>query len=223
MKKILLIGIIIIFVLMSGRCLAIFLNSYGGVTTTLTVIQRPGCEIYDKFTYPILNNSKWIEVIATDMGTGMLDEYYIENGIYHTAQVNIGDGGTGLVVKDYAFQHGDTIEYDVEYTSGEGNRISTVMLNGDAYSSTLIGYWNEIHAEGSNEYGVHHVKLTFLGFEGVKVEIDRPNGDYNTWMQIYSRYNVYPAEEYTFGIVTRTGHNGLVHIDYDKIVICKVL
>lgn len=190
-----------------------------------------GCVVYDDFTTPPLDMDKWNEVVATDMGQGqtleMVDEHYVIDGIYHTAQVMPQQGGTGrkdrgigLVVTNHIFQYGDTIEYDVNYISGEGNRQSTMMLNGDAYSATLIGYWNGIHPDGSNEYGIHHIKLTFLGYEGVEVEIVRPNGDINTWTQIYSKWGTYPSEEYTFGIVTRTGHNGLVHMDYDNVVIC---
>ncbi len=193
-----------------------------GVLVMLLIVPyvNAECGVYDDFSSGTLDSNKWYEVIATDVGAGMLDEHYVEDGVYHTAQVNIGDRGTGLVVKNVVFKPGDTIEYDVDYVCGYGNRISTMMLNGDAYSATLIGYLNGIHPEGSNEYGTHHVKLTFLGFDGVKVEINRPNGDYNTWIQTYSKFGTYPAEEYTFGIVTRNGHNGLVHMDYDNVVIC---
>ena len=200
------------------------LSHYGTVSSSFTVVSGldEGCEYYDTFSSETLDTDKWIEVIATDMGTGMVDEHYVEEGVYHTAQINIGDGGTGLVVKDSTFQYGDIIEYDVNYISGSGNRISTLIMNNDAYSTAFLGWWNTLSdGGGSNDYGVHHIKLTFLGLEGIKVEINRPNGDYHTWITVPSKWGYVPAEEYTFGIVTRTGHNGLVHMDYDNVIICK--
>ncbi len=171
------------------------------------------CGVYDDFSSGTLDSNKWEEVIATDMGTGMVDEHYVENGVYHTAQVNIADRGTGLVVKNVVFRPGDTIEYDVNYIFGYGNRISTMILNGNAYRWAFFGYWNGI--AGNNDYGTHHIKLTFLS-EGVYGELTRPNGDKHTHL-----WDEYPAEEYTFGIVTRTGHNGTVHMDYDNVEICN--
>lgn len=201
MKKLWIIGVLAIFMIMPN------------VNAT--------CEIYDDFSSGTLDTNKWVEIIATDMGTGMIDEHYVIDGVYHTAQVNIGDGGTALVFKDMTFKYGDIIEYDVNYISGSGNRISTIMLNGDAYSTAFLGWWNTLSDGGnSNEYGIHHVKLTFLGLEGVKVELDRPNGDYHTWITVPSKWGYAPTEEYVVGIVTRTGHNGLVHMDYDNVVIC---
>jgi len=214
------IGMVLGLLLMISLGTSSLLNSYGTVTTTFTVVSK--CEIYDDFSTETLNNDKWTEVIATDMGTGMLDEHYVIDGIYHTAQVNIGDGGTALVVKNRTFKINESIEYDVNYISGQGNRISTGMFNGDAYTTAFLGWWNTLSDGGnSNEYGVHHVKLTFLGMDGIKVELNRPNGDYHTSITVPSKWGYAPAEEYTFGIVTRTGHNGLVHMDYDNIVICK--
>ncbi|MEA3343306.1 MAG: hypothetical protein U9Q92_04005 [archaeon] len=185
-----------------------------GILVMLLIIPyvNAECGVYDDFSSGTLDSNKWYEVIATDRGTGMVDEHYVEDGVYHTAQVNMRDGGTGLVVKNLVFKSGDTIEYDVNYISGEGNRQSTMILNGNAYRWVFLGYWNEI--AGNNDYGVHHIKLTFLS-EGVYGELTRPNGDIDTHL-----WDEYPAEEYTFGIVTRTGHNGLVHMDYDNVEIC---
>ena len=184
---------------------------YGKITTTITIISP----VYDDFSSDTLNINKWEEVIATNMGTGMVNEYYVENGIYHTAQTTVGDGGIGLVFKDIIFKPGDRIKYDVNYISGSGNRISTMMLNDDAYSTAFLGFWNTLaDAGGNNDYGIHHIKIMFLS-EGVNIEITRPNG-YES-----NSLHEFPSEKYTFGIVTRTGHNGLVHMDYDNVYIWR--
>lgn len=233
MNRIKKVGFVLGMLLMMSLCVSSLSSHHGTVSSSFTVVSSldEGCEYYDTFSSETLDGSKWVEVVATDVGQGyvleMTDEHYVENGVYHTAQVMPQeegtcrkDRGTGLVFKNMTnnmtFNHGDTVEYDVNYISGAGNRISTMILNDNLYngsSNFFLGYW--IHTEGNNDYGTHHIKITFLS-EGVNVTFTRPNNDESTHF-----YDEYPAEEYTFGIVTRTGHNGLVHMDYDNVVICK--
>lgn len=206
---------VLLGVLLIGIASAGLLDYFGKIDGSVTVLD-PIIEyvLYDDFSSDILDDSLWEEVIATNLGEGMVDEHYILNGVYHTTQTTIGDRGTGLVFKDIIFEHGDSISYDINYISGEGNRISTMILNSNAYRWSFLGYWNEVNWD--NNYGTHHIEIFFLN-EGVYVILTHPGGTKDRHL-----YDEFPSETYTFGIVTRTGHNGLININYDNFYIGKL-
>jgi hypothetical protein len=187
--------------------LSIFLISLIGFASAEQV-----CEVYDDFSNGSLDLTKWEEVSPT------IDEHFVQNQVYHTAQLTASDKVILLKMKDKLFSVGDTLEYDVNYVNGEGNRQTRIQLNDDVRYS-LFGFWNTIEDAGvSNDLGNYHVKITFLENE-VLNEITLPNGTIT-----HTRPDGHlPSSgiEHSFGIVTRTGHNGIVHMNYDNFIICS--
>ncbi|MEK6760431.1 MAG: hypothetical protein AABX93_00755 [Nanoarchaeota archaeon] len=179
---------------------------------TISAIQI--CDIYDDFSSGVLDESKWNEI-------GNLDEHFIENKSmdlrYHTAQLSEADKEIRLNFSKI-FLPGEIIEYDVNYVSGSGNRIHQITLNGNDYS--LFGFWNSVSDGGvGNDFGTYHVKLTFTE-NGIADEITLPNG--SVTQTIPDGNLPSPSLQHTnVGIITRTGHNGIVHMDYDNFVICS--
>ena len=169
------------------------------------------CNTYDDFSSSVLNLNKWEEIATT------LDEHFVENRHYHTAQLIALDKVSFLKFRDKVFVPGDIVEYDVNYISGSGNRQSRVQIDNVRYS--IFGFWNTIEDAGvGNDFGTYHVKITFTE-KGLTNEITLPNGTIR-----HTRPDGVlpsPGLEHTFGVVTRTGHNGIVHMDYDNFIVCS--
>jgi hypothetical protein len=179
------------------------------------------CQVYDDFSSEVLNVSKW-EIRPNNQNWPLTDEYFIENGVYHMAQLNTRPAATGLEIINRIFYPGDVVEYDVNYVSGSGNRVHTISLNGLSHQWALIGFWNTLADGGvGNDLGMWHVKITFIE-DGVITEMTKPDGTRGT--SIYCPtgfcYLNSPGLEHTLGIMTGLGHNGLVHMDYDNVIIC---
>lgn len=170
------------------------------------------CELYDDFSSNILDLNKWEEIPGSDVNSLFVDEYFInsDEGVYHTAQLSGADRGISLRIKNKTFVLGDMVEYDVYYVSGSGNRISVVELDGDYKWLGQIGYWNG----GDDAFGLYHFKIEFDN-QGANVIIIKPDET-----SLTKRLDSL-GETHTFGFGTRTGHNGVVHMDYDNVVICS--
>ncbi len=175
---------------------------------------RAKATLYDDFSSGSLDASKW-GIRQNTPGWPLTDEYFVDviDENYHMAQLNTHNAATVLEVKDRIFGLGEIIEYDVDYIYGSGNRVHTVSLNGMPNAQALFGFWNAIPDKGvGNDLGNWHVKISF-NERGALAEMTRPDGTIGI-----KNLNA-PGSEYTFGIVTRTGHNGLVHMDYDNFYI----
>ncbi|MBI2628621.1 hypothetical protein HYW74_00885 [Candidatus Pacearchaeota archaeon] len=171
------------------------------------------CETYDNFSSESLNTNKWIEI------DGGLDEFGVNEseGVYHTAQFNQSDKRVTLQV-NRIFIPGDIIEYDVNYINGSGNRRHTINVDGISDSWSLFGFWNTISDGGvGNDFGLYHIKINFTE-QGVSDKIILPNG--TIVFTIPDGKLPSPGSNHSFGLVTSTGHNGIVHMDYDNVVIC---
>jgi len=167
------------------------------------------CQTYDDFSSGVLDTSKWEETSVT------IDEHFVDVDTYHTAQLVPADKQIILEVQNTFFP-GDIIEYDVDYISGSGNRIHRAVIDNLGYS--LFGFWNSVSDGGvGNDFGLYHVKITFTE-EGLSNEITLPNGSI-----VHTRPDGnLPSSglSHTFSLETRTGHNGIVHIDYDNVIVC---
>ncbi|MEK6890919.1 MAG: hypothetical protein AABX03_02175 [Nanoarchaeota archaeon] len=173
------------------------------------------CQSYDDFTSGSLDTNKWIELPGSNINNNLTDEHLVQNGVYHTAQLTEADKGTLLKLLNN-FSVGDILEYDVNYVNGSGNRESSVKIDNNTYS--IIGFWNSIEDAGvGNDLGLYHVKINFTE-EGLNDEITLPNGTIT-----FTRPDGVlpsPGLNHTFGVITRTGNNGLIYMDYDNFVIC---
>lgn len=173
------------------------------------------CQTYDDFSAG-LNLNKWEEIGGSDVNSLFVDEHYVsgeDNMPYHTSQNSSADRGVTLRVKNKTFVPEDIIEYDINYISGSDNRISVVELDGNYKWLGLIGFWNGIQV-GGNNFGIYHFKTKFDSL-GADVNITKPDNSVVT-QRLDSA-----TSEHTFGFGTRTGHDGLVHMDYDNVVICS--
>ncbi len=169
--------------------------------------------IYDDFSGTTLNPLLWMENAS---GGGIIDEHFLSNengGVYHTAQITPADKGVTLTIINYTFVAPKTVEFDLNYISGSGNRCSYLEINGQTHNYCAVGYWNGVQV-GGNEFGTYHFNIDFKQ-SIIDVSVMAPNGTY---------FNIQPfppftSPNYTFGFGTRTGNDGIVHMDYDNVEI----
>ena len=181
-------------------------------------INTARADLYDNFDSGSLDNDLWIEESASNINPNLTEEHEVRNGEYHTAQLTPEDKGTALILKNKLFSPGDFIDYDVNYISGEGNRISTISVDSNSVYTSLFGFWNTLSDGGvGNDFGKYHVNLNFLE-DSILPEITTPNGEIKTTLTNIP-YPVSGIENHRFGVVTRTGHNGTTHLDYDNFYI----
>ncbi len=177
------------------------------------------CKFYDRFNSQTLNTNKWSESPDFQSG-GMMDEHFINTSkrVYHTAQISPSDKGVKLEMIRHNFTVGDSVSVDLNYISGSGNRMNRIFLNGNALDLTvsygLIGYWGQ-NGTISNQLGKYKVKAFFDAPNSTRIKIKRPDGSY--WSHTVTNLN-YPVN---FGIGTRTGGNGMIHMDYDDVILCR--
>lgn len=168
------------------------------------------CSTYENFSSESLDLNKW------EIGSNSIDEAFIENQVYHTAQLNPADKEITLKL-NHTFNVGDILEYDVNYASGDGNRISQGVIDNSEYS--LFGFWNSIGDGGvGNDFGVYHVKINFTE-QGVSNKITLPNGTITFTRPDGNLPSV--GLTHIYSVKTRTGHNGIVEMNYDNFVVCS--
>jgi len=225
MKKQLLIGALLISVILISAC-----TSYGYQQSP----SQPVYELYDSFSGTILDNTKWVE----ENLQAELNEHYIDTvtQTYHQAAIGItGDRETSLTLTR-RFNASETLDYDVYYNSGSGNLLSRVWINdrpgdgGDVETSACgpytpeltfatggaIGYWNGVSCIGQDVKGKYHIRIEFQE-NSVNVIFIDPNNNVIGYTPIYSM----SVPPFKIAISTRTGHNGIGHIDYDNFIINK--
>src|SRR3989344_7124978 len=183
MKKLIIIPILIL-------CLVTFVSAY----------------LYDDFSNEELDQNKW-------SASGNMDEYYVENGVFHTAQNSGADRYTNLMMVNQEFTTGDVVEYDLVYERGSGNRMSNIIIDNIELNhyAILVGYWNEVQQSG-NDFGTYHFRVEFVE-NTVNVFVTKPNGE---TVQINIGNPQINGNIHTFGVGTRTGHNGIVEMDFDN-------
>ncbi|MBI4176665.1 MAG: hypothetical protein HY518_05645 [Candidatus Aenigmarchaeota archaeon] len=127
----------------------------------------------------------------------------------------------------HQFAPGEALEYDIDYVSGDGNRLSRIWVDDipldlrcrdvDAYNppgfatTCDIGFWNG-ESEVGNMFGLYHVRIEFADTTAT-IHITNPNGT------IWSHTTTQLLSPHMVGIETRTGHNGIAHVDYDNFII----
>lgn len=168
-----------------------------------------GPVLYDDFSSGQLNMSKW-EIRQDVEGQPMMDKYKVSfergNFVFHTEQIRIGDRRVYLFPK-INFTTGDSIEYDNNLVSREGNHAQMVLLTGDQY--IRIGMRGT--DAGFDELGWAHMKLTFLP-NLLVVERWTPSGQ-----RLYDELHLSRENgTYQLYIGSYSGHNGRVHMDYDN-------
>lgn len=173
------------------------------------------CKTYDSFNKQKLNLNKW-EIRSDVEGQPFMDEYFVDLRLknFHTKQNAIGDRRVYLFPKR-TFTTGDSIKYDVALLSKEGNHMQMVLLTGDQYIRIgILGYSDGI--QGFDDLGVAHIELQFQE-NNLRVIRFSPLGQ--TFVDDLLLNN--PNGTYELYIGSVSGHNGLVHLDYDNFKTCK--
>lgn len=171
------------------------------------------CQTYDDFSSGTLDLDKW-EIRQDIEGQPLMDEYSVlsenANLQFHTQQNIIGDRRIYLFPKRN-FTTGDSVEYDVNLISKEGNHGQMVLLTGDQY--IRIGMRGT--DAGFDELGIAHMKLEF---QENNLHIERTTPSNSTLIDNLALSNL--NGNYGLYIGSFSGHNGIVHMDYDNFVIC---
>lgn len=165
--------------------------------------------LYDNFESGRLNSEKW-EIRQDTEGQPLMDEYKVlredNNYVFHTQQYQATDRRVYLF-PTRNFTTGDSIEYDINLLSRQGTYASMVLLTGDQY--IRIGIRGT--AAGFDELGLAHVKLIFSEYQ-LTVIRRTPSGQ-----TLYDYLHLNNANgTYQLYIGSFTGHDGLVHMDYDN-------
>ena len=188
--------------------------------------------LYDNFDSGVLDSSKW-EIRQDPEGQPLL-EYNIHGGSFAAFQTqNLGDRRAVLSLKDHTFQVGETLEYDVLYVFGSGNRAATIFVNGGPldrnnvgtifYGGGSIGHNGQDFAAG-NMTGQYHVRLSFQN-DCLKVDIRRPSGEeYSEFFQ-NSTFD-YAGQQYKIGDPYNMGFetwaDGTIRMEYDNFAISQI-
>lgn len=181
------------------------------------------CQVYDDFSSGVLNESKWKESLFH--GRPFNDEHFVNlsEGIYHVAQISVRDAETNLAPKRQ-FISGESFSYEVIYNGGSGNHFSQPLINGNYPPTQIesclaeggcgaIGFWNGVPDLGA-QIGTYKITYNF-SLNEVKMTSIRP--DNLTVINTFTGN----SEPYNLTINTHTGHNGLMHFDYDNVIVCK--
>lgn len=175
------------------------------------------CQTYDDFSSGSLDSSK-LEIRQDVEGQPFMDNYGVvfENGsyVFHMQQNNIGDRRVYLVPK-HNFTTGDVLEYDYNFVSGEGNHMSMALLTGDQYIRMGIsGYNNGV--QGYDEFGISHIKVEF---QENNLHLERTSPSNVTLIDNLALTN--SNGNYVLYIGGVSGHNGIIHIDFDNFKVCS--
>lgn len=186
-------------------------------TTGKSVSFHPVFE-YDDFSEGILDPAKWSEVPGSNINNLFIDEHFVDPNerLYHTAQITPADKGVKLNLLQYTFVPGESVSFDVDYQSGSGNNIHFIDANdNNVRGIALFGTWNsEVFCAG-NAFGIYHITVLFTQ-QGVDVQVKKPDDNIVLCRQFGE---IQGANQYQFSVVTRTGDNGITHLDYDNFAI----
>ena len=204
---------------------AIFIVTLSGLISAATFI-------YDNFQGQILDSNKWIIEHARPPEAASccyLDISLLNTteGRFHSEQLQSRDAATVLSITRQ-FQADEQVELEVYYNSGSGNREIKPVINdmpldlrmrdidnyncGGCPTSGNIGYWGG-ESEVGNQLGLWKIKVKFLSNNNATITFVRPDNS----LFVYETTQItYPAK---FGMETLVGHNGLIHSDYDNVVV----
>jgi len=177
--------------------------------------------VYDDFSGTALDSSKW----SISYGCcGPPTENFVDtvNQVYHMLQNETYSPGKDVqltLTRD--IQVGETLEYDINYVSGSGNRIHRFWINNNGIQDLIgcsncgaVGFWNT-PASGGTQFGNYHYKINFADVNTLFLTITRP--DLTKLNEIVNISSLTPPYKVT--LATGTGHNGLMHFDLDNVII----
>ena len=165
-------------------------------------------DLYDNFSSANLNTNKW-EVRQDIEGQPLMDEGFVTNGVFHTQQNSIEDKRTYLVPR-HQFKSGDTLDYDVNVISGEGNYGNVDILVGGGYDRVamgMVGYNNG--PQTREEFGTTHIRFSFSE-NNFNIQEFFPSGE------IVINNLPLTDPQATYELYIGSFSNGKANIDYDN-------
>jgi len=188
--------------------------------------------LYDDFSSGTLDPLKWTERSDTE-GNPLVSVYGVSDGVYHTAQPSAANGVIQLEMT-HAFQAGEAVEFDATINAAAGNR--KIRLNVNNWPTNLgydspscgigvaIGYWNEPTCVPA-ALATYHIRVEFNG-DGTINAIFEKDGVAYSWNGLLPHPGVIGSPPFftyetpvTFGVESRSGHNGTFDVDFDNFVI----
>lgn len=188
--------------------------------------------MYDDFSSGVLDPARW--QIRQDPELQPLTEFFgVENGVFRAENFDSADRRTVLALTGHTFVPGETLDYDVNYVSGMGNRALPIFIdNGPLdrsgvgtipYGGGTIGHNGQDFAAGNN-FGLYPVRLHFEP-DGLNVTINNPLGSvYDEFFRSTlfgyggQTHSLFPP--YTVGF--ETWSNGSIRAEFDNFRINEV-
>ncbi len=192
------------------------------------------CMKYDNFNGQNLSLNKWSENPDPE-GQPLMGEHFVDTILdnYHMQSIGSNDQRTVLNISGRIFEVGDILRYTVDYKNGTGNIAGVIFLNGgptDRFCRDVgtcigpsIGH-NGGDFPAGNQIGRYKFSLEFLN-NGIDVTIIRPNSTVFTTTMPTNGTWVYAGSTHSsagpWNVGFETWSNGLVHMDYDNVQICR--
>lgn len=172
--------------------------------------------LYDNFESGSLDPDKW-EIRQDIEGQPFMEEYGILNegisSVYHTKTTN---GGRVALVPVHEFIAGESLEYDVNHISGEGNRGNILLVTTTNFPSGYYGRHGIVDPNSGPsvpfDFGVYHIKLKV---NANSLEIIRITADGS--IMAHTDTLTDPNARYKFYIESWADDDA--HLDYDDFYI----
>ena len=179
------------------------------------------CQVYDDFSQPVLNQSRWW-VNADPQRQNVMDGGIDKNlQTFYTQQNTTEDRRVYLVPK-IQFTIGDQLSYDVNVINKSGHYGNLVLISQDDFPINnvfsrlgVVGYNNG--PQPFDELGISHIKLVFLEKSLSIIRISPSGKNYSQEISLPTINGSYRLLVGSF-----SNNNGTpVHIDYDNFVLCN--
>ena len=196
------------------------------IASTLTAGASAQPILYDDFSSGTLNPNLW-QIRQDPEGQPLTELYGVGNDYFFAQNINSPDRRTVLSLTGHTFQPGETLDYDVNYVSGTGNRAMVIFIDGGPldrnnvgtipYGGGTIGHNGQDFVAG-NTPGLYHIRLGFQS-GGLNVDITRPDNSLYTEFFQNSSFN-YGGQQHTIGAPFNMGFetwsNGSIRAEYDN-------
>ncbi len=191
------------------------------VISLLTLVAAQSCKVYDDFSSPTLNISKW-EIRQDVAEYPLTNEYWVDGNLknFHIQQSIIERQAPNqkhtYIFPKRKFTTGDVLEYDINLISKEGSYMQMVLLTGDQYIRVgIFGWWSN-SIQGYNELGTSHIKIEF---QENNFHLERTTPSNITLIDNLALTN--SNGEYELYVGGGIGDNGKVHMDFDNFELCR--
>ncbi|GAB4299502.1 MAG: hypothetical protein Kow0090_14950 [Myxococcota bacterium] len=172
--------------------------------------------IVEEFNRPELNSNLWTEVLTSNIpGADHFKVHKIQDGKYFLIQPEPRDMGTGLM-SNMTFKPGNTLTYEFNIVEASGTWSVGINVNQPGGTSLvfLAGNWGGRPVGAGDDMGAYSVTLEFKDRYSLATVTGPRHNKHRRAI-----HNKIPP--YFFTIGARTGHNGVMKISFDNIMVGK--